>query len=100
MSRYQLFFIWSVKHQLWWKENEAGYTPALNEAGLYTADQAQVIEERSQCAGRFDQISVRVPLSCMTTVSTLTHGSDDACPEVVAGTWTHCKGHKIMRTYA
>jgi hypothetical protein len=63
MAETEVFVVWSVKHGLWWDKDEAGYTADLNKAGTYTAAQCDAIEERSQCAGRFSQISVRIPLA-------------------------------------
>lgn len=35
--------IWSNEHGSWWKENEAGYTASIDEAGVYTLSQAKEI---------------------------------------------------------
>jgi hypothetical protein len=63
MPEQEMFVIWSVKHALWWRADEIGYTQHLNEAGTYTAEQCDEIEERSQGAQRFSQISVRIPVA-------------------------------------
>jgi hypothetical protein len=34
------FVIWSFKHKQWWREGRAGYTPHLEQAGVYTAEDA------------------------------------------------------------
>jgi hypothetical protein len=38
----QLFVIWSIEHEAWWRPGWAGYTPVLAEAGRY--DQAEADE--------------------------------------------------------
>lgn len=34
------WLIWSNEHGLWWKPNQRGYTQRVEEAGLYTLDEA------------------------------------------------------------
>ena len=35
--------IWSFEHNAWWKPNAWGYTPDINEAGLYKRAEAEAI---------------------------------------------------------
>jgi len=39
----QMYYIWSWEHRGWWKPNECGYTQNVEEAGLYTYEQAREI---------------------------------------------------------
>lgn len=39
----QVWLIWSVRHQLWWKPGSAGYTTNPWMAGSYTGEEAQKI---------------------------------------------------------
>lgn len=93
------FFIWSVKHGLWWGPDHAGYEPTLDKAGTYTEAECDEIERRSQFAGQFSQISVRIPLKRLPTTrhSFLTHGRSADCPQVLNGAWDYCKGHDSSR---
>ena len=36
----ELYYIFCVERQMYWKPNSMGYTPEKEEAGLYTYDQA------------------------------------------------------------
>jgi hypothetical protein len=65
LQRRKMFLVWSVKHRMWWKPLERGYTPRVSEAGLYTESECDEIEERSQCAQRYNQISVRIPFTAL-----------------------------------
>jgi hypothetical protein len=60
-----LFVVWSVKHSRWWEARGRGYTESLAKAGRYTAAECDKIEGGSQRARRFDQISVRIPVSAV-----------------------------------
>lgn len=62
MPQTEAFVVWSVKHGMWWDKDECGYTSDLSRAGTYTAAQCDEIEARSQSAGRYSQISVRIPV--------------------------------------
>lgn len=35
-----LFVIWSYRKRMWWKADREGYTPDLNEAGIYSDSEA------------------------------------------------------------
>lgn len=35
-----LYYIWSLEHEAWWRPERNGYTTDVNEAGLYTREQA------------------------------------------------------------
>ena len=37
------YWIWSNEHHAWWGLNHRGYVSALNEAGIYGADEAAAI---------------------------------------------------------
>lgn len=41
------YVIWSFEHDAWWKENHRGYTPHLDEAGIYSKDEAAKIVENA-----------------------------------------------------
>lgn len=56
-----LYVLWSVKHGRWWMARALGYSETLDRAGLYTSEECDRLEYGSQRAGRFDQISVRIP---------------------------------------
>lgn len=60
-----LFVLWSVKHSRWWERHGIGYCETLDRAGLYTSEQCDRIEHGSQRAGRYDQISVRIPAAAV-----------------------------------
>lgn len=42
-----LYLIWSFKRNSWWAWDRQGYTPVLDEAGRYTAEEAGDIATRS-----------------------------------------------------
>ena len=39
----QKYWIWSFQHHAWWRPGCNGYTGALNEAGLYSLEDAEKI---------------------------------------------------------
>lgn len=47
---------------LWWGPDHAGYAHTLLRAGTYTAEECDEIEENSQRARQYSQISVRIPV--------------------------------------
>lgn len=43
MSEDNIYFIWSIEHNGWWKPNKNGYTIEFNKAGQYTKEEAYKI---------------------------------------------------------
>lgn len=39
----QMYVIWSYEHSSWWRPHSMGYTVDINQAGLYTKDEAAKI---------------------------------------------------------
>lgn len=39
----QCYYIWSYKHDSWWRWNSRGYTTDIKQAGLYTEKDARKI---------------------------------------------------------
>lgn len=42
-----IYFIWSIEHNAWWKPNSNGYTDSFSKAGQYTKDEAYKIAARA-----------------------------------------------------
>lgn len=45
------FLIWSNQKGMWWRPNERGYTPIIDEAGRYDRDAAEKIVSRATLDG-------------------------------------------------
>ena len=39
----QLYKIWSIEHNAWWKANHNGYTPRREDAGVYNYQEVKKI---------------------------------------------------------
>jgi hypothetical protein len=55
-----VFLLWSNKHGMWWKPNEMGYTPNLDEAGRYSEDAAVECVVRSAFWGDLSKVTAMV----------------------------------------
>jgi hypothetical protein len=45
------FLIWSNQHGMWWRPNRRGYTQIIDEAGRYSADEAEAIVRQATVDG-------------------------------------------------
>lgn len=38
-----MFLIWSIEHRAWWRPNHLGYTQHIEQAGMYSRDDAMAV---------------------------------------------------------
>lgn len=53
----ELFLIWSIEHNAWWRHEENGYTSSHEFAGRYSKSEAYRISARCNY-GRLDEVPV------------------------------------------
>lgn len=51
-----MYLIWSYEHDGWWKENSTGYTDDVEQAGLYTEEQASQICNEANLFGKVNEV--------------------------------------------
>lgn len=57
------WLIWDEKSQLWWRENERGYTADFLQAGLYTRTRAMEIQRNAEASVGRSRQERAVPLA-------------------------------------
>ena len=56
------YLIWSIKHGMWWRPDETGYTLLVGEAGRYGKDEAEEILAQAD----YDKVEeVMIPEDCV-----------------------------------
>lgn len=56
------YLIWSIEHDAWWKPGWHGYTSDINEAGMYSKDEAERIVKNANAHGSFNECMI--PQEC------------------------------------
>lgn len=65
-----MYLIWSIEHNAWWKDQERGYTPNRDEAGIYECDHAHEIVDRANINENNTPNEALVPVQvCMTCMN-------------------------------
>ncbi len=66
MAKIQMYVIWSVEHNAWWKPDRWGYTKEVGEAGEYTASESkQIVDSANAHLGPGTVNEVRIPVQCV-----------------------------------
>ena len=56
------FLIWSIEHEMWWRDGRNGYTDRVRLAGVYSDVDSKEILER---ANQIEVNECRIPLLCI-----------------------------------
>ena len=52
--------IWSFEHEAWWRPNAHGYTPDIEQAGIFFSDDAHMAVMRANVNGQTNEALVPV----------------------------------------
>ncbi len=57
-----MYLIWSNEHKAWWRENSAGYTVHLEDAGRYSRGEAITICQSAHDGWRKEKAPPEMPI--------------------------------------
>jgi hypothetical protein len=81
-SKSDKYLIWSNEHKAWWRADHCGYSPALNNAGNYTREEAIGICKRALPTAMHVGLISEIPVRLADVIDVL---HDEMVPGVVLG---------------